>query len=456
MTERSSLSPALQAAQELLYKKRAEARAERLRRGLPVDLHHQEAAESASTNQPESLTAAVLKNLPTHLGWGSEPSTQAIRAALARRENRKPDVPHSKQGHKQPASTAEAAAEPTQHRQQPTADLLHETIKVYPALATAMLREGYAPQARVYHLLRHLDDEGQGWLSLDFVREQLTAKESALRIANKKTIPTNAWRNLRGILNGGEGVFWNRDNQERLWLRSAGKIAVSLNCGRLSGYPVALPVSKLLGRIKQVKAHLYATFHTGRERDETKKGPAHRPISQATLRELTGIPETTQRRYNKIANVRVYKHYATGRKYDRDQLKEALYERWGNAFKFTDYKGKQGSAGASYIAQRLPNSYTTKTLQTSKGRQEKINRHIDLVTHVGEEGAQVEERLATGGWRVADSQLSSDQPPANSQQLPLVPPLHSPNQRGGTVQTSIGSSSQTESRLAGRNSANQR
>ncbi len=418
MHGRPPISPELQAAQELLYQKRAEARAERIRRGLPVDLHqHVQPCAATDATAEDPSVDQLLAQLPLHLGWGSAAGTQAVRQALARRgtsaeddgeASSRPWAELLKQLH---GKRTEGQDDSGQGKKttRPKEDAAEATVKVYPALAIAMLKEGYAPQARVYYLLRHLDQVGRGWLDVDEIREQLTGKDAELRIANKKVNPTNAWRSLRGILNKGEGIFWNRDDVGRLWLQGAAKIAATLNCDRITGYPVHLPITRLLGGIKEVRASLYATFHTGREKDPTKKGIVHRPISQATVREVTGIPEATQRRYNKVAKVRAYKHYATGRKFDRERFKDSLYERWGNAFKFTDYNGKHGPAQAAYIGHRLPNSYTTKTLQASKGRQAKINKHIDLVTNVGEEGAQ-RERLANN----QPSTASSDQLGATS------------------------------------------
>ncbi len=47
-------------------------------------------------------------------------------------------------------------------------------VKAYPSMLTAMLSEGLAAPGRVYLLLRHLDQGGRGWLSVDEVRYQLT------------------------------------------------------------------------------------------------------------------------------------------------------------------------------------------------------------------------------------------------------------------------------------------
>ncbi|MCZ7668743.1 MAG: hypothetical protein M5U34_16865 [Chloroflexi bacterium] len=62
----------------------------------------------------------------------------------------------------------------------------------------------------------------------------------------------------------GEGLFWQRD-KERIWLRSAGKVAANLDVRQLNGRPVAVPVKHLLGSIGEARAYLYATFHAGRQ-----------------------------------------------------------------------------------------------------------------------------------------------------------------------------------------------
>ncbi len=81
-------------------------------------------------------------------------------------------------------------------------------------------------------------------------------------------------------------------------------------------------------------------------------------------------------------------NYLLGARYSRAGLRDALYERWGNAFKFFDGRGRHGPKRGLYVASRLPNSYDAPSLwQQPRGRQGKINRIIDLVAHVGEEGA---------------------------------------------------------------------
>src|SRR5690606_20744150 len=119
---------------------------------------------------------------------------------------------------------------------------------------------------RVYFLLRVIDSAGRGWLPIEHVRQQLTQKDSPVKFCG--------WRRLRQLLREGEGIFWQRDDQDRLWLIGAHRIAYKLDSARLQGFPVELPISALLGGIQAVRAAFYATFHGGRD---------GKPISRETL-----------------------------------------------------------------------------------------------------------------------------------------------------------------------------
>ena len=64
-------------------------------------------------------------------------------------------------------------------------------VIVQPSLLVGMLKQEVAAIGRIYLLCRHLDADGRGWLSIAALREQLTAKESPLRVCG--------WRRLRQI-----------------------------------------------------------------------------------------------------------------------------------------------------------------------------------------------------------------------------------------------------------------
>jgi hypothetical protein len=240
-----------------------------------------------------------------------------------------------------------------------------DTIKIYPSIATAMLASQMEAPGRIWLLLGHLDSQGRGWLSLDTVRGQLTGKTSRLRVCG--------WRRLRQLLRQGEGVFWTRDMVGRIWIRGAAKVAVTLSCTRLKGLPAAIPLGALLGGIRKVRAHLYASFYSGR-RDQT-------PITRNVLRELTNVPGRTQRAYEKVANVRPRRNIAIGQKFDEEVVKEQVWQHGRAVFQFLDTQGKQGAPGRKYFAWHMPNSYQGPHSQCPKGRQKKINRKLrDLVT----------------------------------------------------------------------------
>jgi hypothetical protein len=229
-----------------------------------------------------------------------------------------------------------------------------------------MLKQNQEAAGRVYLLLRYLDKAGRGWMPVEEIREQLTRKGSPLK--------TLGWRRLRQLLHQGEGVFWERDSQDRLWLRSALKIALELDCDRLKGKRVDLPIKTLLGGIGEVRAHFYASFHSGRT--------AANPISRQTLESITGLSPRTQRDYDRIANVQRQRNLAVGPKHTQLSAEETYWQRGRAAFTFVDSQGRQGPKNRQYLAWQLPNSYQAVHRPHSKGRQKKINRQLaTLVTH---------------------------------------------------------------------------
>lgn len=237
------------------------------------------------------------------------------------------------------------------------------TVTVHPTIAMAILRQHLEAPARVYFLLRAIDSVGRGWLPLEQVREQLTQKESPLRICG--------WRRLRQLLKEGEGIFWHRDDQDRLWIKGAHRIAYTLNSGRLQGFPVALPTQALLGGIQGVRAAFYGCFHGGRE---------SKPISRDTLRSVTGLAERTQRAYDRVAKIKRQPNIAIGEGHSQEKAQERAWSKGRAVFHFIDTKGLHGRVGREYVAWHLPNSYQTAYQRRSRGSRKRLNRKLnDLV-----------------------------------------------------------------------------
>ncbi len=258
--------------------------------------------------------------------------------------------------------------QPLANRPKPTVEPTLQTattIKLNPTLALAMLQAQAESAGRVWLLCRALDVHGRGWLSIEELRNQLTSKQSKWRICG--------WRRLRQILQQGEGLFWQRQSADRLWLKSAKRVALGLKVDKLHGTPIALPIATLTKSIRSVRAHFYTSFHSNRSAT---------PISRQTLATVTGVAERTQRDYDRLANTVVTSNIAIGARFSAENRQTESFARPA-VFPFTDKLGKQGAINQRYIAWRLPNSYQSAHDQTIHGRQRKINRwlnsHTDLV-----------------------------------------------------------------------------
>jgi hypothetical protein len=230
-----------------------------------------------------------------------------------------------------------------------------------------MLRQDQSPAGRIWLLLRHLDVAGKGWVTVRQSRAQLADRCSALHVCG--------WRQLRNLLKKGEGVFWQRAG-ERIWLRSVARVAVALDVWRLSGDPVAIRVDILTQGIGPVRAHLYASFHSGRAVNTHSGTSNSMPVARETIRRICHISRRTQRNYEKRADIRTQRNFAIGPQATAD-LERATAWRHGRAlFRLSDKKGKQGIPGTTYVAWQLPNSYVGPHPQQPRGQQKRINHEL--------------------------------------------------------------------------------
>lgn len=322
----------------------------------------------ASTAEAESSASAHrYRVLPAHLGWESENLSQALRRAQDRQEAQlrraraqHPDWLLSLRSAGPQGEHPDIETGPPATYQKPCA------IKLYPDLALAMLRQEMEAAGRIWLLLRQIDEEGRGWVNIEQARNMLTKRDSALRVCG--------WRQLRNLLRQGQGVFWERDKQ-RIWLRSNVKVAIALDVSRLTGKPVDLPVSVLCSGIGEIRAHFYASFHSGRTKQDGKSQAAA-PIARATLEEVTGVAPRTQREYEKRVGVDVRENYAIGEQKTQAALQEQAWERGRAIFTLIDRKGIHGRKNAEYVAWQLPNSYAGPHEQRARGRQRQLNRQL--------------------------------------------------------------------------------
>jgi hypothetical protein len=293
-------------------------------------------------------------DLPDHLGWESATVSRAIRDKQWCRS----DGSVTSEGREHVAESSTCVPAEDKHSGLPDG----ASVKLYPDIALGMLHKELAAAGRLWLLLRYLDQAGQGWLRIDLIRRNLVQKESDLRICGQ--------RQLRNLLKQGRGIFWQQD-KDRIWLKSAAKVAGALEVERLTGRPVDLPVEVLLGGIGQVRAHFYASFHSGRR--------SRSPISRAKVEQLTGVPARTQRIYDTRSGVTSQRNIAIGESYSVKEVQERAWRHGQGFFEFIDVDGLHGPAGKRYVAWQLPNSYEGCHETNPKGRQKKINRQIDLV-----------------------------------------------------------------------------
>ncbi|MDX1687302.1 MAG: hypothetical protein R3248_04900 [Candidatus Promineifilaceae bacterium] len=364
-------APRLAAAQEQLQRRRRQRRQERIRNRLPVHTDDrgrllppppgQKDADKPSRDTADRLADRREDRFPNRLGWESQALARALEAAHRRRHTaaNQTAAMACRWLPSEPKSSPAAAPSPPA-RQIPEA----ETVRLYPDVGLALLRTDQAAAGRIWLLLRHLDQDGRGWVSLDQTRKQLAGKHSSLRVCG--------WRQLRNLLARGDGIFWKRDPLQaagsRIWLRSVTRVAAALEVERLSLRPVAIPIAALLEGIGTVRAHLYASFHSARS------GEA--PIARATLRRLSSVSRRTQQQYERRAGVKQRRNWVVGPRHTGGGAQERAWQQGRAYFPFTDRRGKQGEAGATYLAWQLPNSYTGPHAPEAKGRQKQINRHL--------------------------------------------------------------------------------
>lgn len=352
-------SPQLIEANRRLHALRAEAQ-----RGYPAADRENPAGAGCrlATDSPTQGAGRVAQvALPAHLGWGSA----ALTAVLRRQAGSEKLAAETAVSPFAIASIPQLA--PKTESRQPQSN---SWVKLYPDIGLGMLRQELTAPGRLWLLLRYLDPAGQGMLRIDIIQQTLTPKTSALRLCGK--------RQLRNLLRAGDGIFWTGDG-ERLWLRSAARVAAALDVARLSGKPVALPLNALLEGIGDFRAHLYAAFHSGRTK-ETPQGRQAMPLARATLTAVSGVGASSQRNYEARVGLRVQTNYAIGERLIEETGEEQAWRQGTAVFGLRDYHGQQGAPGRAYLAWQLPNSYVGQHPRRPKGRQKRINQALkDLV-----------------------------------------------------------------------------
>lgn len=360
--EDTALSAQMAAAQEQLYQRRQQCRQERLSKSLSV---HTDSHGRTLLPPPNTATPNIYPP-----GWESQALARSLHASearkIARRETQEALSLTWLPEH--PAGATEKA--PTiQHHSTKTVEA--HSFTLHPDLAIAMLHQNLSSPGRLWLLLRRIDEEGRGWINVSQARTRLTDIDSPLRICG--------WRQLRNLLAQGEGIFWQRNDQSpspnRIWLRSPAKVAIALGLKRLHKKPVAVPLTVLLDTIGTVRAHFFASFHSGRD--------SNNPIARQTLADVTGVSRRTQRSYEKRARVKGQHNWAVGQAYSKKAMQQRAWQHGRAVFQLKDTNGKVGTAGKSYIAWQMPNSYSGPHKPQATTHKKRINQKLTDLLNKG-------------------------------------------------------------------------
>ncbi len=358
--------------------------------GLSIDRAPKSAIKQITRSDEASWEAyRAVDELPEHLGWGSQRLSQALRQSLHnqhhfQRENSgssmrgldwlhglQPPAPEPEPTEPEKDFVGIGTSSPA-NNPWPTlslAEVALETVKLHPDIGLGILRKKVAAAGRIWLLLRWIDRTGCGWSDIEQVRKLLCDQESSIKVCG--------WRQMRSLIAQGEGIFWNQ-RDGRLWLQSIPKVARTLDIARLSGRPVALPLKVLIQGMGQVRAHFFASFHSGRKQAN--------PIARASLSEISHVSPRSQQNYERRARVRKLKNFAVGPKISSENAKDRAWQQGSACFRWHDNKAVHGAQGRSYLAWQLPNSYLGPHKQRPYGRQKKFNRELAVLFTKGMTG----------------------------------------------------------------------
>jgi hypothetical protein len=118
--------------------------------------------------------------------------------------------------------------------------------------------------------------------------------------------------------------------------------------------PVYIPVSEGLEGLEGFNSAVYGAWLAGRKKGDTQ------PLSRQVQSRLTGLSPRTLRKYTQLnGRIRRISNYSLEQRWQLDNAQKAAWQHGTAVFRFTDRQGKQGPAGAIYVARELPSTYKT-------------------------------------------------------------------------------------------------
>ena len=358
----------------------------------PIDLPHPHL-----THQPAYV--AIVRKVDAHLArinsnlsrialiehqWKVHCQRQALQQSQPWRNIRQADgSPAFVIGADQPVISQEALLQPG------------PSVRCFPDMAMAALREARACEFRVWEIARHLDAAGSGELPYAVVRDFLCQTHAVFTV-----------RRFQQIVRKGQGDFWVKHWRRvpdpltgklhrEAWLRLRGQaeVACLLDLPPLRIHCVRVKLDDLLQGMGQASAALFTAFHAGRGEHEKHNAP----ISRATLCDLSGRGGSAQRTYDRLMGTTARANYVrTGIPASvagPNELAYATLRHGGAAFVVNDSVFRRRSEtglsqtsqvshsifGHGAIAVRLPNSYRASLTHFERacaGRKRRINQGL--------------------------------------------------------------------------------
>ena len=168
-------------------------------------------------------------------------------------------------------------------------------VEVFPEVAHAALKAKEHHQLTTWLVLRANDPSGTA---------RVSAVDAGKLIAGARGV---SQRQARRLLEGGEARYWTKDRGGHIRYFRASRV-----CWRLGVERVSRLRRVRIADLGQGQAALEATFAATAYRADDRGTP----LTRRRLRELTGIPESSQRRYENV--------------YSHSELVEPVYTRITN------------------------------------------------------------------------------------------------------------------------------
>ncbi len=213
-------------------------------------------------------------------------------------------------------------------------------LTVYGNLSAAALRKGREPHLIVYHFAETLKQSaGDNGVSKSLLIDEL--RRHGIFASSS---------HVRTLLREGNGSLWTVKSQ-RVWLHSISRVAEALGATDRAAHRQVVNTRDLTTIVGRRGAVLGATLRTDK------------PISQAAIRKLSGVPERTQRR-------RIAKGCYSADRQDAD------ITTFAGIPSFMQPGYAHGLSNGTYVydgqlKRRLPNTYTPKGERRAAGRRSK-------------------------------------------------------------------------------------